>query len=61
MVHILSEWLDPCYPSLLKLTPDPLVNAIIFLAPMSCFDESLIEDSNINRLVCASVCLQSSS
>jgi hypothetical protein len=43
------------------------VNAIIFLAPISCFDESLAEDPRINRLrdsfllwqsICASELLQ---
>jgi hypothetical protein len=28
------------------------VNAIIFLAPISCFDQVLAEDPSINRLVC---------
>ncbi|KAJ3971688.1 guanine nucleotide binding protein, alpha subunit [Lentinula raphanica] len=27
-----------------------LINAIIFLAPLSCFDQSLIEDPSVNRL-----------
>lgn len=26
------------------------INAIIFLAPISCFDEQLAEDKNVNRL-----------
>jgi hypothetical protein len=28
------------------------VDAIIFLAPISCFDQVLAEDPNVNRLVC---------
>ena len=27
------------------------VNAIIFLAPISCFDQVLMEDTSVNRLV----------
>ena len=30
------------------------MNAIIFLAPVSCFDQVLMEDQSVNRLVSAS-------
>jgi len=33
------------------------MNAIIFLAPISCFDQVLAEDPNVNRLVSVSLCL----
>jgi len=28
-----------------------MVDGIIFLAPISCFDQTLAEDRNVNRLV----------
>ena len=31
------------------------MNAIIFLAPISCFDQVLMEDNTVNRLVCSFV------
>lgn len=33
------------------MAPRALVDAIIFLAPISCFDEMLAEDRRVNRLV----------
>jgi len=45
----------PCFPAPDKLIPfhRPYfddANAIIFLAPISCFDEQLAEDHTVNRL-----------
>jgi hypothetical protein len=36
-----------------------IVNAIIFLAPISAFDEKLAEDPTVNRLVRAQTCILS--
>lgn len=43
-----SEWFCLFTPALLIDTLS--VNAIIFLAPISCFDEKLAEDRRVNRL-----------
>lgn len=39
------------------IVPFLLVNAIIFLAPVSAFDEWLAEDPHVNRLVKSLICL----